>query len=47
MIFIYSQVKVNGDSCIHIRVYENVEKKCTLNYVLYGRTLTDPLDIMY
>ena len=40
-----TQVKVTAKDCIHVRVYQGLDKKTTLNYVLYGKTLEDPIEI--
>ena len=40
-----TQVQVNAKDCIHVRVFVGLDKKITLNYVLYGKTLEDPIEI--
>ena len=40
-----TQVRVNEKDCIHVRVFQDLQGKSTLNYVIYGKTLEDPIEI--
>ena len=40
-----TQVQVTAKDCIHVRVYQGLDRKTTLSYVLYGKTLEDPIEI--
>ena len=38
------QVQINAKDCIHVMLYQSLDKKLALKYVLYGKTLEDPLE---
>ena len=35
---------MDAKDCIHVRFFQGLDKKITLNYVLYGKTLKDPIE---
>ena len=41
-----TQVQVTEKNCIHVRVFRDLQGKSTLNYVIYGKTIEDPIEIM-
>ena len=35
---------MNANDYIHVKVFEGLDKKITLRYVCYGKTLEDPIE---